>query len=40
MTATNGNGDNSASWDPAVQVSVPATAVAGTYTATITHSVS
>ena len=40
VTTTNGNGDNSASWDPAVQVSVPATAVAGTYTATITHSVS
>jgi hypothetical protein len=30
---------NSASWNPVLSVSVPAGAVAGTYTATITHSV-
>ena len=40
VTATNTSGDTSASWHPAVQVTVPGTAVAGTYTATITHSVS
>jgi uncharacterized repeat protein (TIGR01451 family) len=40
VTATNANGDNSATWDPQIQVSVPSTAVVGTYTATITHSAS
>jgi large repetitive protein len=40
VTATSANGDNSATWDPQIQVAVPSTAVAGTYTATITHSVS
>jgi hypothetical protein len=40
VTASGATGDTSASWDPIIQVSVPATAVAGTYTATITHSVS
>ncbi len=40
VTATNVHGDNSAAWNPVVQVSVPSGAVAGTYTATITHSVS
>jgi uncharacterized repeat protein (TIGR01451 family) len=40
VTATSANGDNSATWDPQIQVSVPSTAVAGAYTATITHSVS
>ena len=40
VTATNANGDTSASWDPAVQVAVPSAAVGGVYTATITHSVS
>jgi uncharacterized repeat protein (TIGR01451 family) len=40
VTASGANGDNSATWDPQIQVSVPSTAVAGTYTATITHSVS
>jgi len=38
--ATGANGDNSATWNPQIQVSVPATAVIGTYTATITNSVS
>jgi alpha-tubulin suppressor-like RCC1 family protein len=36
---TGGSGVNSASWNPTVSVSVPPSAVAGTYTATITHSV-
>jgi hypothetical protein len=40
MTGSSGNGDNSASWDPTVAVAVPSAAVTGTYTATLTHSVS
>jgi hypothetical protein len=40
VTATNVDGDNSASWNPQIQVSVPPGAVWGTYAATITHSVS
>jgi hypothetical protein len=40
MTGSAGVGDNSASWDPTLAVSVPASAVAGTYTGTVTHSVS
>jgi hypothetical protein len=40
VTATNVNGDNSAAWNPVIQVSVPSQAVAGNYSATITHSVS
>jgi hypothetical protein len=40
VTAINANGDNAASWDPQIQVSVPSTAVAGPYAATITHSAS
>jgi uncharacterized repeat protein (TIGR01451 family) len=40
VTATNVRGDNSVAWNPVMQVSVPSEAVAGTYTATITHSVS
>lgn len=39
MTAT-AVGSNAGSWNPTVSVTIPATAVAGTYTATITHSVS
>ena len=35
-----GSGVNSASWNPTLSVQVPAAAVAGTYTATITESVS
>jgi WxL domain surface cell wall-binding len=38
--ATNVNGDNSAAWSPLIQVAVPSGAVAGTYSAIITHSVS
>lgn len=40
VTATNVRGDNSVTWNPVMQVSVPSEAVAGTYSATITHSVS
>jgi uncharacterized repeat protein (TIGR01451 family) len=38
--ATNVHGDNSAAWSPLIQVAVPSGTVAGTYSATITHSVS
>jgi hypothetical protein len=34
------DGDNSAQWSPEIQLTVPATAVIGTYDAIITHSVS
>jgi hypothetical protein len=40
VTATDVTGDNSAAWNPQIQVSVPSGAVEGTYSATITHSVS
>lgn len=40
VTATNADGENSAAWDPAIQVSVPSGVVGGAYSATITHSVS
>ena len=40
VTATGVHGDNSVRWNPVVQVSVPGGAVPGTYSATITHSVS
>jgi len=39
FSLTSGSPVNSASWNPVLSVSVPAGAVAGTYTATITHSV-
>jgi Putative Ig domain/Bacterial lectin len=39
FTLTAGSSVNAASWNPTLSVSVPAAAVAGTYTATITHSV-
>jgi hypothetical protein len=39
FSLTAGSSVNSASWNPALSVSVPAAALAGTYTATITHSV-
>jgi len=38
--AANVHGDNSAAWNPLIQVAVPSGAVAGTYSAIITHSVS
>ena len=34
-----GNGFTTAAWNPTLVVAIPATAVAGTYTATVTHSV-
>jgi len=40
VTATNVDGDNSASWNPLIQVSVPGDAALGTYSATFTYSVS
>ena len=40
VTATNATGDTGATWNPAIQIAAPPEAVAGAYTATITHSVS
>jgi hypothetical protein len=40
VTGTNGVGDNTATWNPAISVAVPASAVGGTYTGTLTQSVS
>ena len=40
MAGTSGTGINTASWNPAIVVTVPATAVIGPYTGTITESVS
>lgn len=39
FSKTTGSGDNSATWDPTIVVNVPASAVAGTYTGTVDHSV-
>ncbi|MFE3326690.1 hypothetical protein [Streptomyces sp. NPDC059176] len=39
QTATDVSGINSASWDPTISLTVPANALAGTYSSTITHSV-
>jgi hypothetical protein len=40
VTGTAGVGNNSASWDPALAVSVPASNTGGVYTGTLTQSVS
>jgi hypothetical protein len=40
VAGTAGAGNNSASWSPRLVVTVPTSAVSGTYTGTITHSVS
>lgn len=40
VAGTAGVGDNTATWDPTISVAVPASAVGGGYTGTITHSVS
>lgn len=40
VTGTAGVGNNTASWNPALSVAVPASAVGGTYTGTLTESVS
>jgi hypothetical protein len=39
VTATGITGDNSATWNPTVTVTVPGGMAAGVYSATITHSV-
>ena len=39
FSMASGIGDNSVSWSPTLVVTVPASAVAGTYTGTVTHSV-
>jgi hypothetical protein len=36
---TSGNGNNTTAWQPTLILAVPATAVGGTYTGTVTHSV-
>jgi hypothetical protein len=40
VTATGITGDNSATWNPTINVAVPGGMAAGVYSATITHSVS
>jgi hypothetical protein len=40
VTGTGGTGDNSATWDPTLEVSAPDAAVVGSYTATLTEAVS
>jgi hypothetical protein len=40
VSATNVDGNTTVTWDPVIQVAVPAGAIGGVYTATITHSVS
>jgi hypothetical protein len=39
VTATEITGNNTATWTPTITVDVPGNTVAGTYSATITHSV-
>ncbi len=39
VTGSSGVGNNTATWDPTLDVAVPNTAVGGTYTGTVTHSV-
>ncbi|BCL14337.1 hypothetical protein [Micromonospora sagamiensis] len=39
FSKTSGSGNNSVTWNPTLRVNVPGTVVAGTYTATVTHSV-
>ena len=40
VSGTAGSGNNTATWDPTIALAVPVAAVAGLYSATITHSVS
>ena len=40
VNATNVAGNTTVTWDPTIEVTIPGSAVAGAYTATITHSVS
>ncbi|GAA0821194.1 hypothetical protein GCM10009525_07800 [Streptosporangium amethystogenes subsp. fukuiense] len=39
FSKTTGSGNNSATWNPTIVISVPAQAVTGTYTGTVSHSV-
>ncbi|WFF01841.1 hypothetical protein [Micromonospora sp. WMMD964] len=39
FSKTSGSGANSASWAPDIRITIPATAVGGTYSGVITHSV-
>jgi hypothetical protein len=39
VTASGGSGDNSATWDPAITIALPASAVSGGYTGTLSQSV-
>ncbi|WP_250564502.1 hypothetical protein [Sphaerisporangium fuscum] len=39
FSKTSGSGNNSASWNPTLIISIPAQAVAGTYTGTVNHQV-
>jgi len=38
-TATGVSGNNTAAWNPTITVTIPANALAGTYSTTISHSV-
>lgn len=40
LTGSAGVGDNTASWNPTVSINIPASAIGGLYTGTVTHSVS
>jgi hypothetical protein len=40
VAGTAGSGDNAATWNPTLSIAVPASAVGGAYTGTLTHSVS
>ncbi|WP_338673489.1 hypothetical protein V1460_10540 [Streptomyces sp. SCSIO 30461] len=40
QTATDVSGINSATWNPTISLTIPANALAGSYSSTITHSVS
>ncbi|TDB92072.1 hypothetical protein E1091_13355 [Micromonospora fluostatini] len=39
FSKTSGSGNNSASWNPSLRITIPASAVGGTYSGVITHSV-
>ncbi|WFE37161.1 hypothetical protein [Micromonospora sp. WMMD998] len=39
FSKTSGSGNNSATWNPSLRITIPADAVGGTYTGVITHSV-
>lgn len=39
FSKTTGSGNNSATWNPTIEIDVPAQAVVGTYTGTVSHSV-